>query len=210
MGDFNEVLRHDDHDGIGSRSQSQIQGFRDAVDICGLVDLGFKGTKWTYEKKVTGGSYTRVCLDRALGSVEWCEQFPNAVVEHLTAATSDHSPILLHLAPTTPGKKGEKLFRYEVMWDKHAELKSTIPSAWEPNGSNLTASDVRAKLEALVNNLGNWSKTAFGSVRGEIRGLNKDLEQMWSGALRAGPSHAEIKVNDRQIELYMREELMWR
>mgnify|MGYP007071362024 CR=1 FL=1 len=53
IGDFNEVLRHDEHDGIGSRSQSQIQGFRDAVDVCGLIDLGFKGTKWTYEKKVT-------------------------------------------------------------------------------------------------------------------------------------------------------------
>ena len=67
IGDFNEVLKHDEHDGIGSRSQAQIQGFRDAVDVCGLVDLGFKGTRWTFEKKVTGGSYTRVRLDRALG-----------------------------------------------------------------------------------------------------------------------------------------------
>ena len=70
IGDFNEVLKHDEHDGIGLRSQSQIQGFRDAVDVCGLIDLGFKGTKWTYEKKVTEGSYTRVRLDRALGSVD--------------------------------------------------------------------------------------------------------------------------------------------
>lgn len=67
--DFNEVLRHNEHDGIGSRSQSRIQGFRDAVDVCGLLDLGYKGVKWTYEKKVTGGSYTRVRLDRALGSM---------------------------------------------------------------------------------------------------------------------------------------------
>ena len=58
IGYFNEVLRHDEHDGIGTRSQSQIHGFRDAVDVCGLVDLDYKGIKWTYEKKVTGGSYT--------------------------------------------------------------------------------------------------------------------------------------------------------
>ena len=71
IGDFNEVLRHDEHDGIGTSSQSQIQGFRDANDVCEVIDLGFKGNRWTYEKKVTGGSYTRVRLDRALASAEW-------------------------------------------------------------------------------------------------------------------------------------------
>ena len=70
MGDFNEVLKHDEHDGIGSRSQAQIQGFRDAVDVCGLLDLGYKGTKWTFEKRVAGGTFTRVRLDKALGSVD--------------------------------------------------------------------------------------------------------------------------------------------
>lgn len=49
--DFNEVLRYDENDGIGQRSQTQIQGFRDAVDVCGLMDLGFQGHKWTFEKK---------------------------------------------------------------------------------------------------------------------------------------------------------------
>lgn len=110
LGDFNEVLRHDEHDGIGTRSQSQIQGFRDAVDDCGLLDLGFVGKMWTYEKKVAGGSYTRVRLDRALASADWCAQFPNAVVEHLSAATSDHSPILVQLAPRGPSGKKEKRF----------------------------------------------------------------------------------------------------
>ncbi|XP_073358338.1 uncharacterized protein [Aegilops tauschii subsp. strangulata] len=137
LGDFNEVLKHDEHDGIGSRSQSQIQGFRDAVDVCGLVDLGFKGTRWTYEKRVEGGSYTRVRLDRALGSVDWCGLFPAASVEHLTAATSDHSPVLLQLSHPNGGKKKKNQFRYEVMWDTHPELKSTIQSAWESNSHNL-------------------------------------------------------------------------
>lgn len=44
-----------------------------------------------------GESYTRVHLDRALGSAEWCAQFPLAMVEHLTAVTSDHSSLVLKL-----------------------------------------------------------------------------------------------------------------
>ena len=70
IGDFNEVMRHDEHDSIGTRNQTHMQGFRDAVDVCGLIDLGFQGRKWTFEKKVAGGSFTRVRLDRAFGSTE--------------------------------------------------------------------------------------------------------------------------------------------
>lgn len=170
IGDFNEVLRHDEHDGVGMRSQSQIQGFRDAVDVCGLADLGFSGTRWTFEKKMTGVTYTRVRLDIALGSVEWCQLFPQAGVKHLTTATSDHTPILLSLAPAQ-GRKEDRMFRYEVMWDMHEELKPTVQSAWEPNGHNLTVEEVRRNLDDLARNLGDWSRTTFGSVRGEIRKL---------------------------------------
>jgi hypothetical protein len=80
LGDFHEVLRNYKHEGVGHRTLSQIQGFRDAVDVCNLIDLGYKGHFWTWEKKVTGGSYTRVILDRALGFAEWSAQFPRANV----------------------------------------------------------------------------------------------------------------------------------
>lgn len=45
IGDFNEVLRLDEYEGSSHRSLTQVTGFRDAVDVCGLNDLGFSGTK---------------------------------------------------------------------------------------------------------------------------------------------------------------------
>jgi len=53
IGDFNEVLLRSEHDGVQERSWSQIAGFRDVLDVCVLVDLGFEGHRWTYEKRVT-------------------------------------------------------------------------------------------------------------------------------------------------------------
>jgi hypothetical protein len=70
-----------------------MEGFREAIDVCGLADLGFEGRNWTYEKKVTGGSYCRVRLDRALATADWSERYPLAVVRHLTVAASDHAMI---------------------------------------------------------------------------------------------------------------------
>lgn len=54
LGDFNEVLHPEEHIGIGKRHNAQIQGFTDAVDICMLLDLGYSGNVWTFEKKVRG------------------------------------------------------------------------------------------------------------------------------------------------------------
>jgi exonuclease III len=75
LGDFNEVLHRHEHEGVQERIHAQIAGFRDAVDVCGLHDLGYEGTRWTFEKKVTGGSYCRVRLDRALATPGWCDRF---------------------------------------------------------------------------------------------------------------------------------------
>ena len=41
IGDFNEVLHRSEHQGPQERSYAQIAGFREMVDVCGLVDLGF-------------------------------------------------------------------------------------------------------------------------------------------------------------------------
>lgn len=66
LGDINEVLCPKEHEGIANRSNAQIQGFRDVVDLCMLLDIGYQGRFWTFEKKVGGGSFTRARLDRAL------------------------------------------------------------------------------------------------------------------------------------------------
>ena len=44
------------------------QAFHEMVDVCGLYDLGFEGRSWTFEKKVAGGSYIYVCMDRVVFS----------------------------------------------------------------------------------------------------------------------------------------------
>jgi hypothetical protein len=115
IGDFNEVLHRSEHEGVQERSLAQIEGFREAVDVYGLSDLGYEGRRWTYEKKVSGGSYCRVRLDRALASAEWRSRFPLATVENMAAASSNHGPILLRWEPkedVRAAKRSTGNFRY--------------------------------------------------------------------------------------------------
>jgi hypothetical protein len=80
LGDFNEVLHLDEHIGIGHRSMTLVNGFREVVDTSRLLDLGYTGRSWTYEKMVAGGTYCRVRLDRALADTDLMSMFPSAIV----------------------------------------------------------------------------------------------------------------------------------
>ena len=101
IGDFNEVLLREEHRSVAERSNAQIMAFRETVDVCGLSDLGYTGIHWTFEKKVDGGSFCRVRLDRALATADWSTRYPLGEVRHLLeVACSDHIPILLELEPS--------------------------------------------------------------------------------------------------------------
>ncbi|PNT77188.1 hypothetical protein BRADI_1g58881v3 [Brachypodium distachyon] len=42
LGDFNEVLCREEHLGINEREGWQMDNFREAIDICGLCDIGIR------------------------------------------------------------------------------------------------------------------------------------------------------------------------
>jgi hypothetical protein len=76
---------------------STLGCFRDVVGVCSLVDLGYIGRSWTFERKVTRGTFTRARLDQDLATTNWSAMFPNSSLQHRTSITSDHDPILLVL-----------------------------------------------------------------------------------------------------------------
>jgi endonuclease/exonuclease/phosphatase family metal-dependent hydrolase len=199
IGNFNEVLHRSEHVGVQERSLAQIAGFREMVDVCGLRDLGFTGRSWTYEKKVTGGSYCRVRLDRALASAEWCSRFPLATVENLAATSSDHGPILLRWDPkldmrTRRGRRSS--FKYELMWETHTDFSSMMSQTWQKEGDARSLPELQQKLSHVAEELQGWGRSTFGHVTMELRQLRGELEKMQGDPTRTCPSHAEIKVSD--------------
>jgi hypothetical protein len=53
-GDFNEVLHSDEHFGLRDRDENQMELFRDCLDDCGLMDMGFIGPKYTWTNRQDG------------------------------------------------------------------------------------------------------------------------------------------------------------
>ena len=90
---FNELLKSSEKRGGSNRSQAQMQLFREVVDECGFIDLGFVGSQFTWQKHFTDGHSIWERLDRALVNNEWMLRFVDSRVHHLSVISSDHSPL---------------------------------------------------------------------------------------------------------------------
>lgn len=98
------------------------------MEDCGLSDLGFQGKKFTWNNNREGHMFTKERLDRAFRNSSWATMFESTNVTTPPAqSTSDHSPLLVEMKNERPGIfNKEKLFRYEVSWEKREECKKLL------------------------------------------------------------------------------------
>ena len=96
FGAFNELLEVSDKRGGIPWSHSQMQMFREVLDHCGFVDLGYSGPDFTWHGW-RRGELIWERLDRGVANYDWVSSFPTARIQHLHYYTSDHRPILLSL-----------------------------------------------------------------------------------------------------------------
>uniref|UniRef100_A0A2N9GZI9 Reverse transcriptase domain-containing protein n=1 Tax=Fagus sylvatica TaxID=28930 RepID=A0A2N9GZI9_FAGSY len=165
LGDFNELTRAEEKQGRIHRSETQMQRFRDAIDDCGFLDLGYHGPSFTWTNN-RGGDMTWERLDRALATPEWLMLFPTTKVHHLDGRWSDHKPILMSTEPLrTPTRK---LFRFEEMWTADTGCEETVAASWKSLKDGVPMYQVWDKIHACRKGLRRWSYHSFGSLKKQI------------------------------------------
>lgn len=70
FGDFNEILHLNEKKGGNVREVNMISDFRDAIQECGLTDLGCKGRTFTWSNRRYGLNFIEERLDRFLYNTE--------------------------------------------------------------------------------------------------------------------------------------------
>ncbi|XP_042944540.1 uncharacterized protein LOC122278417 [Carya illinoinensis] len=203
FGDFNEILYHHEKVGAASRPNSQMDAFRSMVDRCGLSDLGYEGSKYTWSNNREGIQFTKERLDRALGNLLWTRLFCECSVNALAAQTSDHCPLLINArrrirwGPLMETKR-EKIFRFEASWNLHEACNNIITSSWSNQDSqqgfkihsvmrklnkckdslklwSLTLRKERRDIQTKMNQLSKMQDSSTGSNTAAIKALKKDL-----------------------------------
>ena len=89
-GDFNEPLLDEDKFGGRRVSINRSLLFKDCLDRCSMMDLGFLGPRYTWTNKRDINNLILERIDRFFMNLEWCTLYLEAKVMHLPRCHSDH------------------------------------------------------------------------------------------------------------------------
>ena len=161
---FNEILQVEDKKGGAPRAHNLIQAFRDVLDQCGFMDLGYSGPDFT-RHGCRRGELIWERLDRGVTNHEWFAQFPTGRIRHLNCFTSDHRPILLSLYSNGEHQCWRwKPFRFEAMWLTNPKCNGIISKARAVNHDGTPMHFVMKKLKKCKKMLTTWNRDHFRSV----------------------------------------------
>ena len=72
-----------------------MDDFREAIDCCRFMDLGFCGSEFTWCNMQEGRHRIYLRLDRALVTQEWINHYKDMRVHHLVESACDHCALLI-------------------------------------------------------------------------------------------------------------------
>lgn len=107
-----------------------MQFFRDVLDECNFMDLGFKGFPFTWSKHYRSGVSIWERLDRAIATAEWFSNLSGTRVHHLDSTTSYHKLLWIEQACLEFHPK-KKLFRFEEMWLADKGCGEIVEGVWQ-------------------------------------------------------------------------------
>ncbi|XP_019098185.1 PREDICTED: uncharacterized protein LOC109131561 [Camelina sativa] len=130
-GDFNTVLRLDERSGGNGRLSPDSLEFGSWINANSLIDMGFKGNKFTWRRGRVIHNYVAKCLDRVLCCAQTRLRWHKANVTYLPFLASDHAPIYVQLSPEVQCDPRQRPFRFEATWLSRREFKDMLASSWD-------------------------------------------------------------------------------
>lgn len=211
-GDFNEICYDTEKIGGNRRSPSQMQAFRDTLEVCEIQDIHCHGDPFTWVNRRSEDSVIFERLDGFVGNLKWRLMFPAARASALEFYHSDHRTIYLVLKNTfaqrsTNPKNSTTLFRFEQFWLTEVDCGKVIKRGWEAKGHNSTLTE---RISSCKYELQSWANQLFKNIPKQLKDKRAQLNKLrtsqgWDYAIN------RIKELEHDIEnLATKEKMYWR
>lgn len=158
VGDFNEIFKSSEKFRGNCINHNRPTLFWDCINQSNLVDLGFKGSKftWTNKRFRNKGSLILEGLDRCLANHSWIDLFPKASVTYLPRTHSNHSPMLITISKHNI--ISSKPFRMETIWCSHPTFPDMVKGTFLGN-TDLT--QATTNFQPIITS---WNREIFGNL----------------------------------------------
>ncbi|XP_059284863.1 uncharacterized protein LOC132038161 [Lycium ferocissimum] len=161
-GDFNVIISKDEKLGILPVTLVECEDFAFCVNSCGLFDIGFKGSPFTWWNGRAAEDCIFKRLDRVLANLPFQNNFPQIEVEHLSKTGSDDSPLILSCGEEAISFV--KPFRFLNFWAKHESFKETVRQNWRTPFAVSPFLAFKQKLKNLKEVLSRWTRETYGDI----------------------------------------------
>jgi exonuclease III len=202
MGDFNDILSNEDKRGRVDHPSWRIQGFREAVQDSGLIDMPLHGYSYTWLRSRGEHDVVEERLDRAMATQSWLDLFPNSQLFNTVADRSDHSPIILKLLEQE-NNSYRRPFRFENAWLEEERLHEVVTTAWG-RGSGF---GVLESLNQCREDLERWGRQMRRRFRDDIDKCRNELEEMRAAEV---PHELYMATRNKMSSLLIQEDAFWR
>ncbi|XP_050231744.1 uncharacterized protein LOC126680640 [Mercurialis annua] len=170
IGDFNDIVSHNDKQGGAAHPNWLVNGFKDTVSMCGLEEVDVSGYKYTWARDCAGLGKIEERLDRDLVTRDWLDQYPEAVLVNQELSTSDHLPILLWFKKMEVATVHKK-FRFNNVWLGKKDCKDVVGFTWH----GLLGASLPEKLKETEKSLRSWAGVTGPNYRRRLDGLRKKM-----------------------------------
>jgi hypothetical protein len=205
IGDFNDILSSDEKRGRNDRPDWLINGFREAVEEAGLLDIEWVGYPFTWFKSLGTERAVEEKLDRAMANIEWCNLFTHAILECLTTTASDHYPLFLNWKQRGANNKPPKKFKFENSWLLEPNFTQFMHQTWNSAAGNL----ITQKLNSCAMKLNKWSEATCHQTRRDIERYRRKLEAARTHVDGSNYHHYN-ELRKKLDILLVKDDLFWR
>lgn len=127
-GDFNVILDAEEKIGGLPLYPQEYEDFEFCANSCGLIDIKFKGSPFTWWNGRADAKCIFKRLDRLLINHEFLGAVGKAELEHLARTGSDHALLLLSCSGLE--EKPNRPFRFLKMWLDTEGFMEVVQNAW--------------------------------------------------------------------------------
>ncbi|VFQ86685.1 unnamed protein product [Cuscuta campestris] len=170
IGDFNIVLKMDERIGGNPVNREESREFMDCLNLCGLEDLPFEGSKYTWCNNQGIGKRIYSKLDRILGNIEWIINF-NFKAHFREGGISDHSAMILKQVKHDTRHS----FKFCDMWTLDPHFPQIVKEVWEEKHEGTTMLQVVQKLKLLKSPLKSLNRQKFQHLDKQIDIIRTEL-----------------------------------
>lgn len=137
---------------------------------CGLIDIGYTGEKYTWERSRGTDRWIQERLDKGLTNKGWMELFLGAEVRVLDVSTSDHMPLFLQLNRQVYVPRARR-FKFENMWIREQECRNIVQECW----ANSDTRDIMEKMVDFCAKLEEWGGGMLKEMRVQLANYMKEM-----------------------------------